>query len=83
VLLVGFFGFFTHGKTSLRLRSPLVWQLYFKQVGALPGLWSSLSNSFVISHLRLYVDWGSRFVGDVNWSSLVGTVLSGPTLSVL
>jgi hypothetical protein len=32
---------------------------------------------------RLYVDWGSRFVGDVNRCSVVGTGLSGPTLSVL
>jgi hypothetical protein len=30
-----------------------------------------------------YVDWGSRFVGDMNWCSVVGTGLSGPTLSVL
>jgi hypothetical protein len=29
------------------------------------------------------VDWGSRFVGEVNWGSVVGTGLSGPTLSVL
>jgi hypothetical protein len=33
--------------------------------------------------IRLYVDWGSRFVGDVNWCSVVGTGISGPTLSVL
>jgi hypothetical protein len=33
--------------------------------------------------LVLYVDWGSRFVGAVNWCSVVGTGLSGPTLSVL
>jgi hypothetical protein len=26
------------------------------------------------------VDWGSRFVGYVNWCSVVGTGLSGPTL---
>jgi hypothetical protein len=31
----------------------------------------------------LYVDWGSRFVGEVNWGSVVGTGLSGPTLSIL
>jgi hypothetical protein len=28
----------------------------------------------------VYVDWGSRFVGDMNWCSVVGTGLSGPTL---
>jgi hypothetical protein len=33
--------------------------------------------------LLQYVDRGSRFVGDVNWCSVVGTGLSGPTLSVL
>jgi hypothetical protein len=33
--------------------------------------------------MSLYVDWGSRFVCDVNWCSVVGTNLSGPTLSVL
>jgi hypothetical protein len=29
------------------------------------------------------VDWGSWFVGDMNWCIVVGTGLSGPTLSVL
>jgi hypothetical protein len=31
----------------------------------------------------LYVDWGSRFVGDVKWCSVVGTGLSGPTFFFL
>jgi hypothetical protein len=33
--------------------------------------------------ILLYVDWGSRCVGDMIWCSVVGTGLSGPTLSVL
>jgi hypothetical protein len=31
----------------------------------------------------VYVDWDSRFVGNMNWCSVVGTGLAGPTLSVL
>jgi hypothetical protein len=42
----------------------------------------SYDNEYLIIN-SLYVDWGSRFVGDVNWGSVVGTGLSGPTLSIL